>query len=225
MLIRANALLAQEPVGQLLRLLCAPSASVIAGLTTMRADFKRHAMTFAPAVSPNPHRPTIAVPSQQDMTTERQGIQETAPTEAAASQAAEGMVELQPKDENGSLPPVGRRSAPRLRISLPGQLIAVDKVHSCIVMNLSRTGAQVAILDSLRKGEGAILRCGALDHFAIVTRSEFGLNALTFDEPLSDALVLELRRYHENFEERERRALIDTARKWVTGDNGDDRPI
>lgn len=31
MLIRANALLAQEPVGQLLRLLCAPSASAIAG--------------------------------------------------------------------------------------------------------------------------------------------------------------------------------------------------
>lgn len=219
MLIRANALLAQKPVGQLLRLSCAPSASVIAGLTKMRADFKRHAMTFDPAVSPNPHRPTIAVPSQQDMTTERQGIQEIAPTEAAASHAAEGMVELQPKDENGTLPPVGRRSAPRLRISLPGQLIAVDKVHSCIVMNLSRTGAQVAILDSLRKGEGAILRCGAFDHFALVTRSEFGLNALTFDEPLSDAMVLELRRYSENFEQRERRALIDTARKWVTGDN------
>jgi hypothetical protein len=120
---------------------------------------------------------------------------------------------------------IGRRTAPRLRISLPGHLTAVDRVHSCILLNLSRTGAQVAILDSMREGEGAILRCGVINHFVIVARSEFGLNGLTFDEPLSDQVVLEIRRYHENFEERERRALIETARKWVNGDTEDERPI
>jgi len=130
-----------------------------------------------------------------------------------------------PEDETPSPVPVGRRSAPRLRISLPGQLIAVDRVHTCILINLSRTGAQVAILDAMREGEGAILRCGVINHFAIVTRSEFGRNALIFDEPLSDEQVLEVRRYYENFEERERRALIETARKWVTGDSDDDRPL
>jgi hypothetical protein len=108
---------------------------------------------------------------------------------------------------------------------LPAQLVAVEKVHTCILLNLSRTGAQVAILDAMRAGEGAILRCGVIDHFTIVTRSEFGLNALEFDEPLSDEVVIEIRRYHENFEERERRALIETARKWVTGDTDDERPI
>lgn len=118
----------------------------------------------------------------------------------------------------------GRRSAPRLRLSLPAKLIAVEKAHTCILLNLSRTGAQVAILDAMRVGEGAILRCGIIDHFAIVTRSEFGLNALEFDEPLTDEVVLETRRYHENFEERERRALIETARKWATGVSSDDRP-
>ncbi len=118
----------------------------------------------------------------------------------------------------------GRRAAPRLRLSLPAQLIAVEKAHTCILLNLSRTGAQVAILDAMRLGEGAILRCGIINHFAIVTRSEFGLNALEFDEPLTDAVVLETRRYHENFEERERRALLETARKWATGDT-DDRNV
>ena len=153
------------------------------------------------------------------------------PAEPVVPLGGQGMMNPKREGEDDPTVPavpvvsVGRRSAPRLRISLPGQLIAVDKVHSCILMNLSRTGAQVAILDSMRKGEGAILRCGAIDHFAIVTRSEFGMNALTFDEPLSDAQVLDIRRYHENFEERERRALIETARKWVTGDSGDDRPI
>ena len=190
----------------------------------MRADIKREAMTVAPAVLPDPNRPAMVVLGSQDMATESRGDEMIAPTEPVVSSGSRGMVD--PQDEGDDTPavPVGRRAAPRLRISLPGQLIAVDKVHSCILMNLSRTGAQVAILDSLRKGEGAILRCGAIDHFAIVTRSEFGLNALTFDEPLSDALVLDIRRYHENFEERERRALIETARKWVTGDTGDERP-
>lgn len=126
---------------------------------------------------------------------------------------------------NAPIPAVGRRSAPRLRLSLPAQLIAVEKAHTCILLNLSRSGAQVAILDSMREGEGAILRCGVIDHFAIVTRSEFGLNALEFDEPLTDQIVLETRLYHENFEARERRALIETARKWVTGETGDDRSI
>ena len=136
-----------------------------------------------------------------------------------------GMVDPKPDGHENPVIPVGRRAAPRLRISLPGQLIAVEKAHSCILMNLSRTGAQVAILDSVRKNEGVILRCGVINHFAIVTRSEFGLNALEFDEPLTDDIVLEIRRYHENFEERERRALIETARKWVTGDSEDERPI
>ncbi|MFN3991188.1 MAG: hypothetical protein ACK4IS_13125 [Erythrobacter sp.] len=122
-------------------------------------------------------------------------------------------------------PKIGRRGAARLRLSLPGQLVAVERVHRCILLNLSRTGAQVAILDALREGEGAILKCGVINHFAVVTRSEFGLNALAFDEPLSDAQVIEIRQYYENFEERERRALIETARKWVNGETNDDRAI
>jgi len=124
----------------------------------------------------------------------------------------------EPTAESLGIPTIGRRAAPRLRISLPAQLIAVEKAHTCILLNVSRTGAQVAILEAMREGEGAILRCGMINHFAIVTRSEFGLNALVFDEPLTDAIVLETRRYHENFEERERRALIATARKWATGE-------
>lgn len=137
----------------------------------------------------------------------------------------QGMVDPKPEENDRPAMPHGRRAAPRLRLSLPGQLIAVEKVHTCILLNLSRTGAQVAILESMRVGEGAILRCGIIDHFAIVTRSEFGLNALEFDEPLTDHIVLEIRRYHENFEEREKRALIERARRWVTGDSDDDRTV
>ena len=123
-------------------------------------------------------------------------------------------------------PQTGRRSAPRLRLSLPARLVAVERTHQCILLNLSRTGAQVAILNSLREGEGAVLRCGKIDQFVIISRSEFGINALEFDEPISDEMVLEIRRYHENFEEREKRALVEMARKWVNGeDEDDDLPV
>lgn len=158
----------------------------------------------------------------------------TAPNESQAvvnpgpglsSRSQESLRLTDPEVPKPDFAKVGRRSAPRLRLSLPGQLVAVERVHRCILLNLSRSGAQVAILDSLRTGEGAILRCGVIDQFAVVTRSEFGLNALQFDEPLSDAQVLEIRHYHENFEERERRALIETARKWVNGETDDGRAI
>jgi len=148
-----------------------------------------------------------------------------APGTAAVPQPPERVlrepVKRQPTAESLGNPAIGRRAAPRLRLSLPAQLIAVEKAHTCILLNLSRSGAQVAILEAMREGEGTILRCGVINQFAIITRSEFGLNALSFDEPLTDAMVLETRRYHENFEERERRALLETARKWATGETDD----
>ncbi len=127
--------------------------------------------------------------------------------------------------EAGPIPNTGRRAAPRLRLSLPARLVAVERTHQCILMNLSRDGAQIAILESLREGEGAVLKCGKIDQFVLVKRSEFGVNALSFEEPISDDLVLHIRSYHENFEQRERRSLVETARKWVNGDTDDERAI
>jgi hypothetical protein len=134
------------------------------------------------------------------------------------------------KGPNANTPPLsnlgqsrtGRRTAPRLRLSLPAQLIAVEGRHHCILLNLSRTGVQVAILHAMREGEGAILQCSAIDQFGEIVRSEFGLNALQFEEPLSDQQVIAIRHYHENFEASERHSLVETARKWVTGDVHDD---
>ncbi|MDJ0978643.1 MAG: hypothetical protein QNI87_08905 [Erythrobacter sp.] len=121
--------------------------------------------------------------------------------------------------------PVGRRGAARLRLSVPAGFTAVDRAHSCILLNLSRTGAKIAILDPLREGDGGILRCGSLSVFAIVARREFSLNALRFEEPIGDEDVLAMRRYYETFELRERRKLIETARRWASGDSKDGRAM
>lgn len=119
--------------------------------------------------------------------------------------------------------PVGRRGAPRLRVSLPARFQAIEETHKAILLNISRTGAQFAILHPVREGEGGILECGSTKAFALVTRSEFSINAVAFEEPLSEAEVLDIRRLYENFEERERRTLVETARQWVNGDSATKR--
>ncbi|MEO1730736.1 MAG: PilZ domain-containing protein [Pseudomonadota bacterium] len=120
---------------------------------------------------------------------------------------------------------VGRRNAARLRLSLPARFVSVERTHQCILLNLSRSGAKIAILESVQEGESGILHCGGLEVFAVIVRSEFSLNGLQFEEEISDDQVLEMRHYHESFEERERRQLIETARNWVTGDSDDERAM
>ena len=112
----------------------------------------------------------------------------------------------------------GRRTAPRMALSLPGKLIAVHANHSCIVTSLSRTGVLMAIKDPLNVGEQGYLRCGPIDHFVTVARRENGLNALEFDIPVSDAFVFAIRQYQEQFANQELEELAMTARDWALGE-------
>ena len=187
------------------------------------ADRAQHVDPTVPSAVPlhGGHNRVILQTGRANMTGESAAAGRQVAANPAAGRSEQRVID--PETPKPLPTKIGRRAAPRLRLSLPGQLIAVERVHRCILLNISRTGAQVAILDSLREGEGAILRCGAIEHFAFVTRSEFGLNALQFEEPLSDAQVLEIRHLYENFAERERRALMETARRWVTGEAEDDR--
>ncbi|MEL6486797.1 MAG: PilZ domain-containing protein [Pseudomonadota bacterium] len=121
--------------------------------------------------------------------------------------------------------PVGRRRAPRLRVSLPARFVAIDRTHPCILLNISQTGAQIAILNSVREGEGGVLECGRIKAFALVVRSEFSLNAVHFEDELSYDDVMDIRRLYETYELRERRKLIETARRWASGESRDDRAM
>jgi len=116
---------------------------------------------------------------------------------------------------------VGRRSAARLRLSIPARLIALNGTFRCILVNLSRTGAQVGLEHPLKNGDGAILQVAGIDHFAVVMRSERGsfggVNGLEFEEPLSDDDVLATRRFAESFEMNERITLLREVEAWVTG--------
>jgi hypothetical protein len=114
---------------------------------------------------------------------------------------------------------VGRRAAARLRLSIPARLVTLADTRRCILVDISRTGAQISLAKPLAEGEAAFLRFAATEVFVGVVRAAKGLNGLEFDGELSDADILAVRRYAENYEAGERRALMEEARAWVTGEH------
>ncbi|WP_416832273.1 MAG: PilZ domain-containing protein [Erythrobacter sp.] len=116
---------------------------------------------------------------------------------------------------------VGRRHAPRLRLSIPARLLTLDGASRCILVNLSRTGAHIGLKQPLAAGARAILQVDGIDSFGVVTRCEIGpnggSNGFEFEEPLSDAEVVAMRQYAEGLERYQEARLRRQAEAWVKG--------
>jgi hypothetical protein len=118
---------------------------------------------------------------------------------------------------------IGRRATARLRLSIPARMVSIFATCDCILIDLSRSGAQIALAEPLALGESGYLVLGRHEAFVEVVRrtvsAEGGVNGLAFDAPLSDQDVLAVRHYAESIEQFHRRALRKQVRKWVTGEN------
>ena len=112
---------------------------------------------------------------------------------------------------------IGRRAAARLRLSIPGKLVTIYEKQRCVVVNLSRSGAQVSLAKPLAPGEAAFLELAGKEHFATVVWSDEGSNGLEFEIPLEDDQVLATRDFEDKLDELERRELHRIAREWITG--------
>ncbi|MEL6541006.1 MAG: PilZ domain-containing protein [Pseudomonadota bacterium] len=112
---------------------------------------------------------------------------------------------------------VGRRGAPRLRLSIPGKLITVSETQRCALLDLSRTGAQIGLAKPLTVGTAGFLRFAEFEVFGSVIRSTQGGNGLEFDVEMPDEDILTTRRFAEKYEFDERKALMEEVRAWVTG--------
>lgn len=119
-------------------------------------------------------------------------------------------------------PAVGRRGAARLRLAIPVRLISTHATESCVLLDLSRSGARIGLAHPLPEGACLYLRVARFELFAEVVRRQIGegggLNGLVFDEPLDEATVLAVRRHAETFEQRQRDVLRDQVRRWVRGE-------
>lgn len=117
----------------------------------------------------------------------------------------------------------GRRAAARLRLAIPARLVTIHITRSCVLLDLSRSGARIGLAEPLAPDECAYLQVAGLELFGeVVWRgrgANGGLNGLSFDQPLGDAAVLAVRAHAETHAVQERTALLDQVRRWVSGDS------
>ena len=116
----------------------------------------------------------------------------------------------------------GRRAAARLRLAIPARFVSVTATQGCILLDVSRSGARIALASPAPLRQSGYIAVGRLELFGMVVRCERlrdgGINAVAFDDPISEAQVLAIRHFAENFALRERQALRDQVRRWVTGE-------
>ncbi|WP_073975916.1 PilZ domain-containing protein [Erythrobacter donghaensis] len=129
--------------------------------------------------------------------------------------------------QDHGLSTIGRRASARLRLAIPARFVSVAATQACILLDVSRSGARIALARPVPCRQSGYVAVGLLELFGVVVREERagadkgrgGINAVAFDEPISEADVLAIRRYAEDFELRERHALRDQVRRWVAGES------
>ncbi|MFN4021147.1 MAG: PilZ domain-containing protein [Erythrobacter sp.] len=119
--------------------------------------------------------------------------------------------------------PIGRRGAARLRLAIPVRIVSIHGTQTGILLDLSRTGARIGLAEPLTPGMCLYLKIARFELFAEVVRRDLGadggINGLVFDEPLPDTTVLAVREHAEGFAQRQREALRDQVRRWVSGES------
>lgn len=114
----------------------------------------------------------------------------------------------------------GRRACPRLRVSLPAQLIALEGDFPAMVENISATGARIVSQTTARAGASCVVRVMGLELFADVAWSNGNRCGLAFEFPLTEQQLLQMRQLDGQHIIDERIAHQDWARNWVQGAMG-----
>ncbi|MDJ0978644.1 MAG: PilZ domain-containing protein [Erythrobacter sp.] len=122
-----------------------------------------------------------------------------------------------PDADEEPLANVGRRRAARLRLSIPAKLVTLSETRRCVLLDISRTGAQINLSRPLGVGEAGLLQFADYELFVSAIRAATGRNGLEFDAQIADEDVLEIRRFADTFELDQRRALLREAQQWATG--------
>ena len=116
----------------------------------------------------------------------------------------------------------GRRAAPRLRLAIPARFVSIYSTQRCVLIDLSRTGARMAVAAPVAPGQPGYLEVERMEIFGTIVRvqpgGEIAINALAFDAPIAQSAVLKIRAYAEGLEARTQLALRDSVRRWVTGE-------
>jgi hypothetical protein len=120
-------------------------------------------------------------------------------------------------DQAAGARPTGRRTAPRLRVYIPGRLTILGGNYPCLLEDISQSGARVICTADISKGETGILQSMEIDVLCKIVRAGNGRFGLLFEEEVITSTIEEVRRQndiHRLTYIREERAH---ARSWATG--------
>ncbi len=111
----------------------------------------------------------------------------------------------------------GRRAAARARLALPGRAVSFDGTKSCLVLDVSQTGAQIGCEDVPKVGAMVVIEVSSVELFGTVAWVRGNHYGLDFDEPLAHETVVDLRHQADAFDRTERARLLKLAEEFVVG--------
>lgn len=120
-----------------------------------------------------------------------------------------------PSSENS----IGRRSDARVRLCVPARLLLVDGNLKCVLIDLSRTGASVAVDTAAMpsRGSSAFLVVNGLEAFGTVVWIRGNRCGVHFDEKLALADVVAMREFADKHKPTDRAETERAARDFVQG--------
>ncbi len=110
---------------------------------------------------------------------------------------------------------IGRRRHSRLRLCLPARLITLSGNFNATLVDLSRTGARIAVDRSPTAGCEAVLEWGSHDAFCTVAWFDGNCCGLRFEESLPQKIILATRQLGEDTPVLDHRRVAALA--WATG--------
>ncbi|MDF8332498.1 PilZ domain-containing protein [Novosphingobium sp. HBC54] len=120
-----------------------------------------------------------------------------------------------------SAPITGRRKAARVRLGIPCTVILLSGNHSCLLEDLSQTGARVATAGALpAAGADAVLLINGIETFGAIRWARNQRFGIKFDEPLALNQVVAIRDFADDYARHEQEQQLRNAREYVLGRRG-----
>lgn len=111
----------------------------------------------------------------------------------------------------------GQRGHARVRIGVPARLVTMNGTSSCVLIDVSQSGARVCAAEPPRVGATVIVERISPELFGTVEWQRGDKFGVRFDTMLTLDDVVQLRQLGDLEPQRARTDLYAHARRWVTG--------
>lgn len=111
----------------------------------------------------------------------------------------------------------GQRNHSRARLNLPARLVTFREVTQCTLVDVSCSGAKLRSNQCPNPGESALVDGLPVELFGTVRWVDRGFFGVEFDDLLPLDRVVALRHFADEHPERQKQAVVNHARRWVTG--------